>query len=216
MQHQKRTLEAVLSYDFSKADTLSKTRQHSKLVLTRTNSADIRHTPQNAFELFSSDRPSFRKNRKPIENQSFQNTLEPELESDKSFMMASYGVSPYPTELNDRVEKRISKKRSKYNQYRDFDAIEYERKEKRFFGQMGYFCTLLVLICIVAVYLKAASTKLPVSEPMIVGQNHIISSQMAQDVDISSFLLPNESITKEMLAKKIAEMRRQILRSSYR
>ena len=221
MPNQKRTLEAVLSYDFSNVDSPSKTKLHSKLVLTRTNSADIKHTPKNTGDLFSLDRPSFRasKNRKPTER-SFQNTLEPELKSDQSLLLASYNVSAYPTELDDRVEKRISKKRSKY-QYRDFDASEYERNEKRFFGQMGYLCTFLVFICILAVYLKAATgrTKLPVSEPFIVGKTQTISPPVAQEpfnVDISSFLMANDSIMKETLAKEIAEMRRQILRSAYR
>ena len=222
MQNQKRTLEAVLSYDFSNVDSPSKMKLHSKLVLTRTNSADIKHTPKNTGDLFSRDRPSFRasKNRKPTES-SFQNTLEPELKSDQSLLLASYTVSAYPTELDGRVEKRISKKRSKY-QYRDFDATEYERKEKRFFGQMGYLCTFLVFICIVAVYLKAATgrTKLPVSNSqIIVGQSQLISPPVAQEpfnVNISSFLMANDSIMKETLAKKIAEMRRQILRSAYR
>ena len=196
-----------------------------KLVLTRTNSADIKHTPKTPPKSpFTRDRSSFRKNLKatilrtpkPILKRpkiQFNSTLQYETRpdsNDKSLLLTTY------RDIDERIEKRISRKRSRYhNPYKDFDAVEHERKEKRFFGTMGYFFTFLVIFSIIIVFVSERM-KMDSNE----NQRNIVTPPVALEpqnfnFDIEEFFIANDSISKDTIAKKITELRRQILRTKY-
>lgn len=201
-----------------------------KLVLTRTNSADIKHTPKTPPKSpFTRDRSSFRKNLakdlkatilrtpKPILKRpkiQFNSTLQYETRpdsNDKSLLLTTY------RDIDERIEKRISRKRSRYhNPYKDFDAVEHERKEKRFFGTMGYFFTFLVVFSIIIVFVSERMKMDSITE----NQRNIVIPPVALEpqnfnFDIEEFFIANDSISKDTIAKKITELRRQILRTKY-
>ena len=197
-----------------------------KLVLTRTNSADIKHTPKTPPKSpFTRDRSSFRKNLKatilrtpkPILKRpkiQFNSTLQYETRpdsNDKSLLLTTY------RDIDERIEKRISRKRSRYhNPYKDFDAVEHERKEKSFFATMGYFFTFLVVFSIIIVFVSERMKMDSITE----NQRNIVIPPVALEpqnfnFDIEEFFIANDSISKDTIAKKITELRRQILRTKY-
>ena len=197
-----------------------------KLVLTRTNSADIKHTPKTPPKSpFTRDRSSFRKNLKATILRTpksilkrpkiqFNSTLQYETRpdsNDKSLLLTTY------RDIDERIEKRISRKRSRYhNPYKDFDAVEHERKEKSFFATMGYFFTFLVVFSIIIVFVSERMKMDSITE----NQRNIVIPPVALEPQnfnfgIEEFFIANDSISKDTIAKKITELRRQILRTKY-
>ena len=232
MQREKRALKGALSSDLSYN---SPKVMPLKPILTRTNSENHKRISNISKNPFSRDRSngfrasfraSFRRKAfkaKPILKKTTPfTTLKEYIPQDDGLLLSCYRVS---TDIDERINER---KRTKYrNPYKDFDALEYERKEKRFLSTMAYLFTFIVVLCVMVVtfsemqYIKTALE--PESILMSENQSNDISSSLAQDtmqfnlgnMDISPFFMPNDSRTKETISKKAADMRRQILRSRY-
>ena len=223
MQSKRTILKVALSSELPNSDSFSR-KPYSKLVLTRTNSADLKCTPKFHPESpFSHEQSSFRENLrssfrrtpKPIlktPNKSFENTLQQDVRPDNSLLLKSY-----------HIKDTTSRNRTKYrNPYKDFDSVLYERKEKRFFGTMSYFFTFLIVFCIIALTVSQmmnlnAALK---EEPILIAesQSNAVSPSMSQEpfnLDISTVFIANDSITKDAISRKIAAMKRQFIRSRY-
>ena len=218
MQLEKKTLRAALSTDSPFKVTPLKS------ILTRTNSMDHKCITKNPFSrdrrsFRASFRASFHRKPKPILKKSNNslNTLREDTKPDNGLLLSCYRVS---ATIDERINER---NRSRYrNPYKDFDALEYERKEKRFLSTVAYLFTFLVVICVIVVTfseiveLKTTSN----SESFLTSetQGGVISPPLEQDpfnLELSQLFTSNDSRTKETIAKKVAEMRRQIIRSRF-
>ena len=214
-KNEKRTLTAALS------TTLPYAVIEMKPVLTRSNS-DNKFT---STKPFTRDRSSFRATfrasfrRKPIlkkSNQPFQ-TLKEDITPDDGLLLSSYRVS---RGIDDRITER---KRTKYrNPYKDFDSMEYERKEKRFLTSMAYLFTFVVVFFVfIATIIEVMELRSVVKKDSILTsgiQSDIVTPPVALDpfnVDIANFFMTNDSRSKATISKKVADMRRQIIRSRY-
>ena len=214
-KNEKRTLTAALS------TTLPYAVIEMKPVLTRSNS-DNKFTTTKPF---TRDRSSFRATfrasfrRKPIlkkSNQPFQ-TLKEDITPDDGLLLSSYRVS---RGIDDRITER---KRTKYrNPYKDFDSMEYERKEKRFLTSMAYLFTFVVVFFVfIATIIEVMELRSVVKKDSILTsgiQSDIVTPPVALDpfnVDIANFFMTNDSRSKATISKKVADMRRQIIRSRY-
>ena len=225
MQLEKKTLQAALSTDSPfRVNPL-------KSILKRTNSMDYKCITKNPF---SRDRRSFRESfrasfhRKPRpilkKSQNAFNTLKKDTKPDNGLLLSCYRVSAMSPTIDERINER---NRSRYrNPYKDFDALEYERKEKRFLSTVAYLFTFLVVFCVIGVTLsEIVELKITSnSEPFFTSgstsenQNEIISPPLAQDpfnIELSKLFTTNDSRSKETIAKKVADMRRQIIRSRF-
>ena len=214
-KNEKRTLTAALS------TTLPYAVIEMKPVLTRSNS-DNKFT---STKPFTRDRSSFRATfrasfrRKPIlkkSNQPFQ-TLKEDITPDDGLLLSSYRVS---RGIDDRITER---KRTKYrNPYKDFDSMEYERKEKRFLTSMAYLFTFVVVFFVfIATIIEVMELRSVVKKDSILTsgiQSDIVTPPVALNpfnVDIANFFMTNDSRSKAAISKKVADMRRQIIRSRY-
>ena len=213
---EKRALKAALS------TTLPYALSEMKPVLTRSNSENPKLIPKKPL---TRDRLSFRATfrasfrRKPIlkkSNQPFQ-TLKEDITPDDGLLLSSYHVS---TGIDERIAER---KRTKYrNPYSDFDAVEYERKEKRFLNSMAYLFTFIVVFFIlIATIVEVMELRtITKKDPILTGeiQSDIVSPPVMQDpfnVDMANFFMTNDSRSQATISKKVADMRRQIIRSKY-
>ena len=162
-------------------------------------------------------RASFR--RKPIlkkSNQPFQ-TLKEDINPDDGLLLSSYHVS---TGIDERIAER---KRTKYrNPYRDFDAVEYERKEKRFLNSMAYlFTSIVVIFILIATIVEVMELRTVTKKDLFLTgktQSDIVSPPVALDPfnnDFANFFMANDSRSQATISKKVADMRRQIIRSKY-
>ena len=214
-KNEKRTLTAALS------TTLPYAVIEMKPVLTRSNS-DNKLT---STKPFTRDRSSFRATfrasfrRKPIlkkSNQPFQ-TLKEDITPDDGLLLSSYRVS---RGIDDRITER---KRTKYrNPYKDFDSMEYERKEKQFLTSMAYLFTFVVVFFVfIATIIEVMELRTVVKKDSILTsgiQSDIVTPPVALDpfnVDIANFFMTNDSRSKATISKKVVDMRRQIIRSRY-
>ena len=215
--NEKRTLTAALS------TTLPYTLSEMKPVLTRSNSENHNNVSKSPFKR---DRSSFRATfrasfrRKTILKKTIQpfQTLKEDTIPDNGLLLSSYRVSP---DIDERITER---KRTKYrNPYKDFDAIEYERKEKRFLNSMAYLCTFIVVFFLfLATFVEVMKlrTILKNGDSITTAENQseIFSPAVAIDpfnVDIENLIMKNDSRSLATISKKVADMRRHILRSRY-
>ena len=225
MQLEKKTLQAALSIDSPfKVNPL-------KSILTRTNSMDYKCITKNPFSrdrrsLRASFRASFHRKPRPIlkKSENSLNTLKEDAKTDNGLLQSCYRVSAMSPTIDERINER---NRSRYrNPYKDFDALEYERKEKRFLSTVAYLFTFLVVFCVIVVTLSeilklktiSNSGSFFTSGSTSENQNEIISPLLAQDpfnLELSKLFTTNDSRSKETIAKKVADMRRQIIRSRF-
>ena len=221
MQLEKKTLQAALSIDSPfKVNPI-------KSILTRTNSMDYKRITKNPFSrdrrsFRASFRASFHRKPRPIlkKSQNALNTLKEDTKPDNGLLLSCYRVSAMSPRIDERINER---NRSRYrNPYNDFDALEYKRKEKKFLSTVAYLFTFLVVFCVIVVTLSEI-VKLKTSsnsESFLTSENQggVISPPLAQDpfnLELSQLFNTNDSRTKETIAKKVAEMRRQIIRSRF-
>ena len=214
--NEKRTLTVALS------TTLPYAIIERKPVLTRSSSDNHKIISKKPF---TRDRSSFRATfrasfrRKPILkklNQPFQ-TLKEDVTPDDGLLLSSYRVS---RGIDERITER---KRTKYrNPYKDFDSIEYERKEKRFLNSMAYLFTFVVVFFVfIATIIEVMKLRTVVKKDSISTsgiRSDIVTPPVVLDpfnVDIANFFMTNDSRSKATISKKVADMRRQIIRSRY-
>ena len=221
-KNEKKTLTAALS------TTLPYAVIEMKPVLTRSNSDNHKFISKKPFTRDRSSfqatfRASFR--RKPIlkkSNQPFQ-TLKEDITPDGGLLLSSYQVSRDVESWNIIDERITERKRTKYrNPYKDFDSKEYERKEKRFLTSMAYLFTFIVVFFVfIATIIEVMELRTVVKKNSILTagiQSDIVTPPVALDpfnVDIANFFMTNDSRSKATISKKVADMRRQIIRSRY-
>ena len=206
-KNEKRTLTAALS------TTIPYTLSEMKPVLTRSNSENHNNVSKSPFKR---DRSSFRATFRASFRR--KTTLKEDTIPDNGLLLSSYRVSP---DIDERITER---KRTKYrNPYKDFDAIEYERKEKRFLNSMAYLCTFIVVFFLfLATFVEVMKlrTILKNGDSITTAENQseIFSPAVAIDpfnVDIENLIMKNDSRSLATISKKVADMRRHILRSRY-
>ena len=143
--------------------------------------------------------------------------LKEDITPDDGLLLSSYRVS---RGIDDRITER---KRTKYrNPYKDFDSMEYERKEKRFLTSMAYLFTFVVVFFVfIATIIEVMELRSVVKKDSILTsgiQSDIVKPPVALDpfnVDIANFFMTNDSRSKATISKKVVDMRRQIIRSRY-
>ena len=206
-KNEKRTLTAALS------TTIPYTLSEMKPVLTRSNSENHNNVSKSPFKR---DRSSFRATFRASFRR--KTTLKEDTIPDNGLLLSSYRVSP---DIDERITER---KRTKYpNPYKDFDALEYERKEKRFLNSMAYLCTFIVVFFLfLATFVEVMKlrTILKNGDSITTAENQseIFSPAVAIDpfnVDIENLIMKNDSRSLATISKKVADMRRHILRSRY-